>query len=120
MHRGTPCQTVTLLCLRPTPHHAPWRSLPALPLLWTAGPAEPRGLRPGGQATLQQDIPLSSRDVARGDRKAAMRGTAPTGNPLEQEGAPVAPLLLFLEELEAGAGAGQEHPEALCAENRLS
>lgn len=49
-----------------------------------------------------------------------MRGTVPTNNPLEQEGAPVAPLLLFLEELEAGAGAGQEHPEALRSENRLN
>lgn len=103
------------------PHRPPWRSLPALPELWTAGPAEPRGLRPGGQAPFQWDVPLSSRDVARGGgRNAATRGTAPTGNPLEQEGAPVAPLLLFLEELETGAGAGQEHPEALCAENRLS
>lgn len=55
-----------------------------------------------------------------GGQESGDGGTAPTGNPLEQEGAPVAPLLLFLEELEAGAGAGQEHPEALCAENRLS
>lgn len=55
-----------------------------------------------------------------GNSKAVMRGTVPTNNPLEQEGAPVAPLLLFLEELEAGAGAGQEHPEALRSENRLN
>ena len=48
------------------PHRPPWRSLPALPELWTAGPAEPRGLRPGGQAPFQWDVPLSSRDVARG------------------------------------------------------
>lgn len=40
----------------------------------------------------------------------------PTYNPFEQQGPAVAPLLLFLEELEAGAGAGQEHPEALCGE----
>ena len=55
-----------------------------------------------------------------GKSKVVTRGAVPTNNPLEQEGAPVAPLLLFLEELEAGAGAGQEHPEALRAEKRLS
>lgn len=51
-----------------------------------------------------------------------IRDTAlvPTNNPFKQEGPAVAPLPLFLEELEAGAGAGQEHPEALCGESRLS
>lgn len=32
----------------------------------------------------------------------------------------MAPLLLFLEEPEAGARAGQEEPEALCVESRHS
>lgn len=51
-----------------------------------------------------------------------MRDTVwvPTNNPLEQEGPAMAPLLLFLEELEAGARAGQEHPEALCGEDRTA
>lgn len=50
-----------------------------------------------------------------------MRDTAlvPTNKPLEQEGRAVALLLLFLEELEAGARAGQERPEALCGESRF-
>lgn len=50
-----------------------------------------------------------------------MRDTAlvPTNDPFEQEGPAVALPLLFLEELEAGAGAGQEHPEALCGDTRL-
>lgn len=55
-------------------------------------------------------------DRGEGAGKAGMRDMAlvPTSNPLEQESTAVAPLLLFLEELEAGARAGQEHPEALC------
>lgn len=32
----------------------------------------------------------------------------------------MAPLPLFLEELEAGTWAGQEHPEALCGESRTA
>jgi hypothetical protein len=44
----------------------------------------------------------------------------PTDDPLEQEGPAMAPLLLFLEEPEAGAWAGQKQPEALCAKNRPS
>lgn len=47
-------------------------------------------------------------------------GLLPTDDPLEQEGPAVAPLALFLEEFEAGARAGQEHPEALCAEEGLA
>lgn len=59
--------------------------------------------------------------LGEGGWEAVMRDTAlvPT-NPLKQEGPAAAPFLLFLEELEAGAGAGQEHPEALCGESRLS
>lgn len=51
-----------------------------------------------------------------------MRDTAlvPTNEPFKQEGPAMAPLPLFLEELEAGTGTGQEHPEALCGESRLS
>lgn len=68
-------------------------------------------------------IPLSSHDAScfrGGGRKAGVRDTAgvPTNNPFEQEGTAVAPLLLCLEELEASARAGQEHPEALCGEGR--
>lgn len=32
----------------------------------------------------------------------------------------MAPLLFFLEQPEAGGGAGQEEPEALCVESRHS
>lgn len=56
-----------------------------------------------------------------GGWEAVMTDTAPVPtNPFKQEGLAVAPLLLFLEELEAGTRAGQEHPEALCGESRLS
>lgn len=49
-----------------------------------------------------------------------MRDTAPvlTNDAFEQEGPAVAPLLVFLEELEAGTRTGQKHPEALCGEGR--
>lgn len=50
-----------------------------------------------------------------------MRVTAlvPTNKPFKQEGSAMAPLPLFLEELEAGTGTGQEHPEALSGESGL-
>ena len=79
-----------------------------------------------GSQTLGDGLPYSRTLLCQavmwqgGKSKVVTRGAVPTNNPLEQEGAPVAPLLLFLEELEAGAGAGQEHPEALRAEKRLS
>lgn len=88
MNRGAPCQTVTLLCPRPTPHHPPGHSLPALLPLWTAGPAEPRGLRPGGQATLEQDISLSSRDVARGTGKRRWGAQHPPATPWNRRAPP--------------------------------
>lgn len=41
-----------------------------------------------------------------------------TNDPLKKEGPAMAPLLLFLEQPEAGTGAGQKEPEALCVESR--
>lgn len=43
-----------------------------------------------------------------------------TNDPLKKEGPAMAPLLFFLKQLEAGSGAGQEEPEALCVKSRYS
>lgn len=43
-----------------------------------------------------------------------------TNDPLKEEGPAMTPLLLFLEQPEAGSGAGQEEAEALCGESRHS
>lgn len=77
------------------PHRPPWRSLPALPELWTAGPAEPRGLRPGGQAPFQWDVPLSSRDVARGGQERGDEGHSTHRQPLGTGGRSRGPTSAF-------------------------
>lgn len=112
-------------------HRPPQCSLPALPQPWAmvAGGARHAvaGVKfpefGGDSPALKCAIPLSSHDVSLGEGgwKAVMRVTAlvPTNKPFKQEGSAMAPLPLFLEELEAGTGTGQEHPEALSGESGL-
>lgn len=60
---------------------------------------------------------IQERDSAQFGRDSA---SLLTNDTLKQEGPAMAPLLLFLEEPEAGSRAGQEEPEALCVESRHS